>query len=290
LPLRCIRERDITVRNHPENVAAHGNPASSQRNSGWSDLAPELLCGSSMMKTARRLAVAMLVLAAAPVAAQPGADYPLPAPPPPPQGPDVIVIQPAPIAQPAPVQQQVVLPATLPPQNEKWEDVSHINGQVVPVGERGNYLVKKWKKTNIASNPIGWMVGIYGLSVSHAVHDNVAIRGDVNLIEIDDTSGYEIGASLPIYFKRVFSGPFIEPGIIVRQWDDDDEFCDFGCEENRASVGPSVVFGWHWTFDSGLNVAAAFGIMRNINDERMNEFDSGEEIEPSGYFRVGYAF
>ena len=242
-----------------------------------------------MMKTARRLALAMIVLAAAPVAAQPGADYP-PAPPPP-HGPDVIVIQPAPIAQPAPVQQQVVLPATLPPQNENWGDVSHINGQVVPVGERGNYLVTKWKKTNIATNPIGWMVGFYGLSISHAVHNNVAIRGDVNLINIDDgnTKGYEIGASLPIYFKRVFSGPFMEPGIIVRDFDDDDSFCDFDCG-NRASVGPSVVFGWHWTFDSGLNVAAAFGIMRNINNDRMNEFDGGEQIEPSGYFRVGYAF
>ena len=247
-----------------------------------------------MMKTARRLAVAMLVLAAAPAAAQPGADYPPPAPPPPPAygGPDVIVIQPAPAAQPAPVQEQIVLPPTLPPQNEKWEDVSHINGQVVPVGERGNFLVNKWKKTNIATNPIGWMVGFYGLSISHAVHNNVAIRGDANLFSIDDgnTKGYELGASAVIYFKRVFSGPFIEPGLIIRKFDDDDSFCDFGCDEDRASVGPSVVFGWHWTFDSGLNVAAAFGIMRNINNERMNEFDGGEEIEPSGYFRVGYAF
>jgi hypothetical protein len=249
-----------------------------------------------MMNAARRLALVVVVLAAAPVAAQPGADYPPPMPPQP-QGPDVIVIQPAPVVQPVqPVQQPVVLPATLPPMNEKWEDVSHINGQVVPVGERGNYLVNKWKKTNIASNPIGWMLGFYGLSISHAVHNNVAIRGDVNLIDIhdSDTKGYELGASIPIYFKRVFQGPFIEPGIIIRELDDDndDYYCDFDCgsyDENRASFGPSVVFGWHWTFDSGLNVAAAFGIMRNVNKVE-SEYDYDSEIEPSGYFRVGYAW
>jgi hypothetical protein len=226
-----------------------------------------------------RLSVLLLVVSAVPVAAQPGADdAPQPAP-------DVLVLEPAP----APPAYPPPLPPQPAPQNEPWNNVSHINGQVVPVGERGNYL-HKWKKTNVASNPIGWMLGFYGLSVSHAVHNNVAIRGDVNFFDIRDsnTKGYELGASLPIYFKRVYQGPFMEPGLIVREFSNNDGFCDFDCGNNK-SIGPSIVFGWHWTFDSGLNVAAAIGVMRNINAQ-MNEFGGNSDIEPSGYFRVGYAF
>ncbi|MBA2544595.1 MAG: hypothetical protein H0V17_33440 [Deltaproteobacteria bacterium] len=227
----------------------------------------------------RRLTLFALVLTAAPAAAQPGADD---APPPP----DVIVLEPA---APPPPAYPPPLPPQPAPQNEPWNAVSHINGRVVPVGERGNYLYK-WKKTNVASNPIGWMIGFYGLSISHAIHNNVAIRGDVNLFDLRDsnTKGYEVGASLPIYFKRVYQGPFIEPGLIVRELGNQG-FCDFDCT-NTKSVGPSVVFGWHWTFDSGLNIAAAFGLMRNVN-AKMDEFSSSNnDTEPSGYFRIGYAF
>jgi hypothetical protein len=60
----------------------------------------------------------------------------------------------------------------------------------------------------------------------------------------------------------------------------------------ETMVGPSMVFGWHWTFDSGLNIAAAFGAARNLNREPMDEYgySSEEQVVPSGYFRIGYAF
>lgn len=185
-------------------------------------------------------------------------------------------------------QQPYVQPPPAPPapQTDNWNDVSHINGAVVPVGQRGDYLYKN-KTVNIATNPIGWMMGVYGISVSQALGNNIALRGDANLFDLDsNTKGYEVGVSLPIYFRRVYSGPFIEPGLIVRDLNDDDGYDDY--DTDRPSAGPSVVFGWHWTFDSGLNVAAAFGMMRNMNGEEM-EYDSGPEIEPSGYFRIGYA-
>jgi hypothetical protein len=187
--------------------------------------------------------------------------------------------------QPAHPQVAVAPPA---PQNEDWDNVSHINGSIVKVGERGDYLLKN-KKLNIASNPIGWMFGIYGVSVSHAVSANVAIRGDANIISIDDESGYEVGVSAPIYFRRVYSGPFIEPGIMARGLRDnnDYEYSCQGCDSSYSMVGPSVVFGWHWTFDSGLNVAFAFGAARNMNSDN-SEYDS-DEPEPAGYFRIGYA-
>jgi len=175
------------------------------------------------------------------------------------------------------------------PQTDAWREVSHINGQVVPVGERGNYLYKQ-RKTNISTNPIGWMVGFYGLSVSHVVHPNVAIRGDANYISIDGSRGYEVGISAPIYFKRAYQGPFIEPGLIARgELDDDDyenSYCDYDCDDSDSMMGPEMLFGWHWTFDSGLNVAAAIGVARDLDED--DAYDSG--VQPAGYFRVGYAF
>ncbi len=172
------------------------------------------------------------------------------------------------------------------PQNEAWDNVSHINGSPVKVGERGDYLLK-YKKLNIATNPIGWMFGIYGVSASYAMSQNIAIRGDANIINIDNESGYEVGISAPIYFRRVYSGPFIEPGLISRGSSESSDNA-YSCVDCGSSsykmVGPEVLFGWHWTFDSGLNVAMAFGAARNMNSD-----GGSSEPEPAGYFRIGYA-
>jgi len=204
--------------------------------------------------------------------------------------PPVVVPGGAPAGPGASIPAAAAAPATAAPQNEDWNNVSHINGQLVKVGERGDYLLRH-RKTNISTNPIGWMLGFYGLSISHAVSSNVAIRGDANIMSFDDEDGYELGLSLPIYFRRVYSGPFIEPGIITRGSTSSNNCYDDlygGCDESRTTmVGPEVLFGWHWTFDSGLNVAAAVGAARDLSDDD-DEYDA--EVEPAGYFRIGYAF
>ncbi len=231
-----------------------------------------------------RLASLLVLLVAAPTAAtaQPGND----------NDDTVIVVTPAPVVISGPSQ---VAPANYPaplafapaPQNEPWSNVSHINGQVVPVGERGNYTYK-WKTTNVASNPLGWMFGFYGLSVSHAISKNVAIRGDANMFDFDNTTGYEVGASAVIYFKRVFSGPFLEPGVIARDFHN--KGCT-DCSDNDSMIGPEMLFGWHWTFDSGMNVAIAGGAAKPIGPKKMDEFGNNRnEVQPAGYFRIGYAF
>jgi hypothetical protein len=176
------------------------------------------------------------------------------------------------------------------PMNEDWNDVSHINGVPVKVGERGDYLYR-FRKTNISTNPIGWLFGVYGLSVSYAIHQNVAVRFDGNIFSgFDNMNGYEVGVSLPIYFKRAYSGPFIEPGIVSRgiKYDYSDEYGDSYAQESEmdTSFGPEVLFGWHSTFDSGLNVSAAAGAMRNLNEQ---DDEYADPIEFAGYFRVGYA-
>ena len=187
------------------------------------------------------------------------------------------------------------------PQTTRWSDVSHINGTLVKVGEKSEYLTR-YRKTNISSNPIGWMVGIYGLSVSHAVHANVAIRADANIISIGNTDGYEAGVTAPIYFKRVYQGPFLEPGLIVRGQRnrygayDAASPCapNYDCgsasgDSTEVMVGPQVLFGWHRSFDSGLNVAAAVGVARNLSSDAMS-YNGEPDVQPVGYVRVGYAF
>ncbi len=178
------------------------------------------------------------------------------------------------------------------PQNEAWSEVSHVNGTLVKVGEKQEYILR-YRKTNISSNPIGWMLGFYGVSVSHAVSQNVAIRGDANIISFEGSDGYEIGASLPIYFRRVYSGPFFEPGFFMRG--SRSSYCDSWYDDCSMDTfaGPEMLFGWHWSFDSGLNVAAAFGAARDLNAEQNDygyDYDTGPSVEPVGYFRIGYAF
>lgn len=226
-----------------------------------------------MIHTTRVCAAVTTVLLAAPALAQPGAQPAPPAPPPVPAG-TVVIVTPEPPGVEEPIQ-VAAAPATLPPQTHDWNNVSHINGQVVKVGEHGEYLYSDGKTVNIASNPIGWMFGFYGASVSIAVHKNIALRGDINVYHLGSDSGNEIGVSAPIYFKRTFHGPFLEPGIVARNFDDDCDDC--------GSAGPEVLFGWHWMFDSGLNVAFALGALRNMRH-------GSDNAEPTGYFRIGYAF
>lgn len=168
-----------------------------------------------------------------------------------------------------------------PPQNEDWSNVSHINGQLVKVGERGDYLYNNGKHTNIAINPFGPLFGYWDGAIQHAVSQHLVISGqlavwDFNYSGDHYNQGWQGTVSLPIYFRRAFSGPFLEPGVIVRASGDE------------QWAGPEVLFGWHWTFDSGLNISWAVGVARHVADNQM-QYDGGG-MDANGYFRVGYAF
>nr|HEX4316431.1 hypothetical protein [Kofleriaceae bacterium] len=177
-----------------------------------------------------------------------------------------------------------------------WDQVSHINHQLVKVGEHGDYLLR-YKKVNISTNPVGWIAGFYGASAEYAVTENIVVRADANYFKGgvfgDGESGYEVGLSLPIYLKRAYSGPFIEPGVIARGLTHpsyDDSFDGTTTTTTMTTttdtmVGPEALVGYHWMFDSGLNVAVAAGVARNLNAS-----SSDDAIQPAGYFRVGYAF
>ena len=233
-----------------------------------------------------------------------------PAPPPAPAAPaapaaagqPVVVVSPGPVVvtQPAapagaPAATAPAAPSTAPagpPQNADWNDLNHINGQLVKVGETNDYK-KSYKRTSISTNPIGWIIGSYGVSVSYGVTNNIAIRGDVGYLSNyldENTTGFSVGVGAPIYLRRTYQGPFIEPGFAIMTVNRDNDFDYAGCDDCSSSssvtvAGPQMLAGWHWTWDSGFNLSAAFGLGRNWSSD-----DSYSKIFPNGYFRVGYAF
>lgn len=177
--------------------------------------------------------------------------------------------QPAPAPAPAPVGG----PSTAP-QNVPWDDVEHINGTPVKVGEKVEYL-KANKRGMIGINPLGWVVGFYGVSGWLTLHNNVALKGDItyyNLID-DGGEGIEVSLGAPLYLKRIYQGVFIEPGFMHRSIDEFDE------------TGIQVLAGWQRTWDSGFSVVAAMGPVRLFSND-----DDEESVSFNGYFRVGYGF
>ena len=203
----------------------------------------------------------------------------------------------APSMQPAAAPAPAAPPAPPAPQNEDWSNVSHINGQIVKVGERGDYLIK-YKTTNVSGNPFGPFWGYYDLAVAHGVTQNIAIAGSLSgwSRENGDHSGFQATISAPIYFRRTFSGPYLEPGLIMRNTSYNDSYaysCN-GCGDysySKTWAGPELLFGWQWTFDSGLNVAGAVGAAKHITDNA-DSMSSSSSSEPdwNAYFRIGYAF
>jgi hypothetical protein len=184
-----------------------------------------------------------------------------------------------------------------PPQNEAWSNVSHINGVPVPVGERNRYLYE-YKKNNLQTNPIGLMLGYYEIAASHALSNNVALSVELSYSSTDSgqQTATQIAASLPIYFKRTFSGPYLEPGILVRNESSgygNECFGDSDCSSNSSASFAAIemMLGWSWMFDSGLNMSAAFGVAKRLGDQSSSDnYDDDQNLEPAGYFRVGYAF
>lgn len=163
-------------------------------------------------------------------------------------------------------------------ESENDPELSEIDGQLVPVGQHHEYILDhpEW---NVASNPLGWIFGIYGLSVSYAPSERVTVRADANVFRVidDGMRGFEVNAGAPIYFRRAFHGFFVEPGVMARHRTDRDD---------RSPLGVQVHVGWQWIWDSGLNVAAAVGAGRDFSSD--DRYDA--PVFPNGYFRLGYAF
>ena len=174
------------------------------------------------------------------------------------------------------------------PQNENWNNVSHINGVPVKVGERQDYLYQP-KKYNLSTNPFGYFFGYYDIAASMALGKNLGATVAITAWDEDYSRGYQLAATLPLYFRKTFSGPFLEGGLLIRNTAHDDyaysdciDYCSMGSTSD-SWAGPELLFGWHWTFDSGLNVQFAAGLAKQMGK-------SDNDTDGNAYFRVGYAF
>jgi hypothetical protein len=200
----------------------------------------------------------------------------------------VVITPPVSVTTPLPPPEIDSVPeAQPPPQNEPWSNVSHINGVPVPVGERNRYLYD-FKKTNLQLNPLGPLDGFYEIALSHALSANLAISVELAAESHDGANAEQIAVTLPIYFKRTFSGPYIEPGLVERTQNYDVDTCfDCGIASSASYTQFEMMVGWAWMFDSGLNMSAAFGAARQLGGTD-GSYDDG--LAPAGYFRAGYAF
>ena len=54
--------------------------------------------------------------------------------------------------------------------------------------------------------------------------------------------------------------------------------------------GPEMLAAYHWTFDSGLNVAMAFGVAKHMATSQTSSYGESNDTDANGYFRFGYAF
>ena len=120
------------------------------------------------------------------------------------------------------------------------------------------------------------MAGVYGVAASYAVSSNVAIKVDgtyFNIIDSDD-EGFQIDLTAPIYFRKVYTGIFLEPGVMARNFGESDS--------GETEAGPQVMVGYHFLADSGLNVAIAAGAGRSLTGDK--------DAFVNGYLRFGYAF
>src|SRR5262249_12326478 len=141
-----------------------------------------------------------------------------------------------------------------------------------------------------------WILGAYGVSASYGLDDHLAIRGELDYIAPPDVHHHTIEADLgvPIYFRPTYQGGFLEPRLVYRTVSDDDVVYRSGPRADGSppgkltQYGPQVLVGWHWTWDSGLNIAIAAGVGRNLGYKDGDGADS--RYIANGYLRFGYAF
>ncbi|ACY18804.1 hypothetical protein [Haliangium ochraceum] len=165
------------------------------------------------------------------------------------------------------------------------EELSTIDGQLVEVGDhhRYSYRHRQW---NVAANPASFLLGWYSGSVSYAPHRHVAVRGDLTYYNTiaDGFEGYEANIGVPIYPRHMYSGMFLEPGVMLRVSRDD--------SGSKVAAGPQVLLGHHWYWDSGFNMAIAAGAGHDWTTAGGEEGvdDIGDTLFVNGYLRFGYAF
>lgn len=166
-------------------------------------------------------------------------------------------------------------------------NVSTLNNQLVKVGDRNEYLYEI-KPFNVMIDPIGVIVGSYEVSGSYAFHPNVAAKIGLNYMYEPygvHLKGFGTTVAFPVYFRKVYSGLFLEPGISFSS------VSETNGNKSATAIGPQMLVGWHWYWDSGLNFALAGGVQRNFTGKDYDGAISNySKFRFTGFFTAGWAF
>jgi len=161
---------------------------------------------------------------------------------------------------------------------------SKIDGQLVPVGERNKYEYS-YKKHLVSTNPLSYFLGSFAVGYNHAFSQNIAARVDLGFIHIWKTElyGADLSASVPIFFKKMNDGFYIEPGAYLMVLDVDGA--------SAVAGGPHMLLGWSWIWDSGFNVNLGLGMSYTwISAEGAGASASIDGPFPKGRLAFGYAW
>lgn len=132
------------------------------------------------------------------------------------------------------------------------------------------------------------MYGRFALGVSYSIVRHVAIRGDADYYNSigtgGDATGYGVSLGVPLYFKKMYDGFFVEPSFLVIKTN------ALLCSADSVGLGPTMLIGGHWIWDAGFIVALAPGVGHTwIKQTESGYMDEGLLLS-AGYLRVGYAF
>ena len=170
-----------------------------------------------------------------------------------------------------------------PPEDE---EISTLKGQLVPVGEQNKYKYS-YQRHLVSTNPLNWFFGTFGVGYTWAFHRHFALRAEVEFLHIWKTEIYggRVSASMPIYFKKMHDGFYLEPGAYF-----------VGADIEGISAiggGPMLLLGWSWIWDSGFNVNFGLGMTYTWLDvDTKSGFWSGaiDGPWPTGRLAFGYAW
>jgi hypothetical protein len=155
------------------------------------------------------------------------------------------------------------------------------------------------RKVNLSVDPFAPFFGLFDGAGAYAVSPHAAVAGSIGYFSMGSPgwgwNAFQVAGSVPLYLQRTFSGPFAEPGVIYRSVDRRaiDSGSNYGYHETW--VGPQLLLGWHWNFDSGLNIALAAGVAQHWGGTHRNAMGmespvSSDDPDFNGYLRAGYNF
>lgn len=167
------------------------------------------------------------------------------------------------------------------------------DGQLIPVGEKNRYT-NTYKTWNVWANPFGYFFGSFNLGASYAFHQNFKANIEPQFIYYFASSpkvtGGGLTASTSIFFSKVYSGFYLEPGARVLYLSQERTL---GATEVDGFVGgPQLIAGWGWTWDSGftINIGMGTAYFWGSTGRDIDDTESFEGIVPAGNFQFGYSF